>query len=345
MAVDRRTAAPVRWRSFLVEEPPALQPEPVPVLVSVHALPHVWLRELAQVRPLPDFDRWLPANTKDVLGGGGRWLVLERITWSEDESIPYLERRVSLGVHRYSFATGALDRAGFDPLHGGFNRLHLAGSPDGTQVLIAQHWLAGAPDRPKTDEDARMTLSLAGFDGSPPRELLTMGGGATGNGDDQALQWSPDGTRIAASVSLDQGPGQRSRWVVLVLDASTGREVARHDGALLCGSVSWSPDSERLLVQDETETTWVLDTATGTREAIPFLPGRRPGVWVNGSLRPLGFADPDHLMVATQRGATMTLSAVHLTTSASRPLVRWAGSLDMYPRLATMPAGYWDLDG
>lgn len=222
-------------------------------------------------------------------------------------------------------------------------------------MLIAQGWTqrepgdTSTPGQPPPLLSSRLTLSLAGFAGMPPREVCTVTGYASDDADDLAAQWSPDGSKIAVSTGLyhqaerEGEVGARSR--LMILDARTGAQVGHLDDVRLAGSASWSPDSSRLLVSDPMRVLWTYDLDAERRVVLPVLQGARPGSWVNGSQRLLGFADDQRLLVAVQRRGTMTISAVHLRTGDTEGLIRWTGGLDMYPVLAQMPPGYWDQNG
>jgi dipeptidyl aminopeptidase/acylaminoacyl peptidase len=135
----------------------------------------------------------------------------------------------------------------------------------------------------------------------------------------QSLQWSPDGTRIALAVTLF---GSREdlpifRPTLLILDVATGREIFRFEGVHVVGSASWSPDGNRILVADSDDVVRILDLTTQELSPVPFLPGPRKEAWERGAQRTLGFAAADRLLVATQRGKTMTISTVATATGAA----------------------------
>ena len=279
-----------------------------------------------------------------MLAVGGRALVFAREIHDEDESIEFLHRRRCLGIYRYSFETGTIDRADYDLVHPRWESgLAFAGSPDGERVAIVEGWQPGAPGFENLGA-VRLTLLVTGFTPGTRRVLLELNAGGSGSADDVSLQWSPDGTRIALAVTLF---GSREdlpifRPTLLILDVATGREIFRFEGVHVVGSASWSPDGNRILVADSDDVVRILDLTTQELSPVPFLPGPRKDVWERGAQRTLGFAAADRLLVATQRGKTMTISTVATATGAAEPLIRWTGAEFMYPVLAQMPAGYWD---
>jgi hypothetical protein len=86
----------------------------------------------------------------------------------------------------------------------------------------------------------------------------------------------------------------------------------------------------------------IRDLGADTRHEIPALLDRRPDPSTRGPGHLLGFAADHDLLVATQRGRTMTISAMDPTSGDRRALTRWTGTDDMYPVLTAMPPGYWD---
>lgn len=346
----RRRTAP-RWPVTLGVTPLCAQEEPVALVVKVNSDPHAWDRQQGQIRSLPDVERRMPPSVRDRPVAGGRHLLMVREGWNPDETVDYNQRRTGLGIYRYCVATGALERAGFDPPPGPMHSTYFTASPDGEQMLTAQGWTHRepghelAPGQPSPRHLSRLTLWMVDFAGTPPRELLTVSGYAREDADDLAVQWSPDGTAIAVSLALYQGPEVPARSQLLILDAHTGQETSRIDGVGLAGSASWSPDCQHLLVIDDKRVLWICDLRTGQQHLVPTLPGNRPGSWVDSSKRALGILDDRRLLIAVLRQATMTISTLDRDTGETVPLVRWAGAPDMYPVLAQMPPTYWDQTG
>lgn len=140
----RRGSAP-RWPADLVEIPLQPQDEPVALVITVDDEAHAWDRAHGQVRPLPDLDRQVPPSAREVLAPGGRHVFFVREGWNPDETVPYLERRTALGIYRYTFATGEVQRATFEPPPGAMQSTRFGGSPDGTRLLVTQGWTAREP--------------------------------------------------------------------------------------------------------------------------------------------------------------------------------------------------------
>ena len=140
-----------------------------------------------------------------------------------------------------------MDRADYEPRPGWQNTHTFGGSPDGEHILVAQSWVETPPGQRTAFGDVRVTVSLVGFSGTPAQELFTLVGGVGTYTDNLEIQWSPDGTQIALGASAWMGLENPLNYSILVLDATTGQEVTRIEGAGLAGSASWSPDGTRLL--------------------------------------------------------------------------------------------------
>lgn len=310
------------------------------MLLPLDYTTHALVRDDCQLRPLPDLRRDM-APSRDVLAAGGRMMVFDRGTLLDDESLELMHRRASLGLYRLRFSDLSMERATYEPRPGWQNGHTFGASRDGQRLLVSQSWVDTPHGRNTKRGDGRATVSLVGFSGTPARELFTIVGSTEHGADDLAIQWSPDSTQIAIAVLIPTGPRTMPPDTILILDASTGREVSRVTGACLAGSASWHPDGSQLLVRDLDERLWIHDLGTDTRRAIPALPGRRPDPSTRGPARLLGYANDHELLVATQRGRTMTVSAIDPDTGEGRGLVRWTGIDDTYPVLTPMPAGYW----
>jgi hypothetical protein len=340
---DTRTA--VVQRSTLVQEPLGPQPGPVPLLTNWDTwLPvYAWVPGASQFQPLPGLDG-TTVEASTTLNAGGTAALFTRATFHDphDESVPLTHRKRNLGVYRLTFATGVIDRVDFEPRLGWLNGLHSAGSSERLGVAILETWFDTPPERKATKDDARLTLSLSGVTGAPPRELLTLPGSTPQAADALVVEWSPDATKIAfGMISADVPPGT-SPYVLIIVDAVSGREVSRIGGMTIAGSASWSPDGTRLLVRDMKSIVWIHDLSTDQNHPIPYLPGPRPDSAKKGVPRLLGFADNHRIMVAVQRGRTMTVSSADPDTGEGHALIRWTGGDYMYPVLASMPPGYWD---
>jgi hypothetical protein len=180
-------------------------------------------------------------------------------------------------------------------------------------------------------------LTLTGFGNTVPREVLRVRGSLITSADDLVVQWSPDGTSVAASFWYYPTSGPEGLAQVVLLDAESGAPLGAEDG-FLTGSLSFSADSRRLLMSTH-ESVLVHDLDGGGARPISFVPPLeppRPGV-----PRLLGFADDTRLIVAVQRGRTMTVGTTDVDGVDWRPTVRWTGEHDMYPVFAAMPTAFW----
>src|SRR5450756_1329799 len=149
------------------------------------------------LKPLGYESARLDPIVRDMLALGSRALVFARGIYDEDGSIEFLLRRRCLGIYRYSFETGTIDRADYDLVHPRWESgLAFAGSPDGERVAIVEGWQPGAPGFENLGA-VRLTLLVTGFTPGTRRVLLELNAGGSGSADDVSRQWSPDGTRIA----------------------------------------------------------------------------------------------------------------------------------------------------
>lgn len=293
-----------------------------------------------RLHPLPGAQRLNTSSAREVLAGQGRVMLFERVDRLEDESLPWLQRRTSAGLFRMDLSNLTVDRAGYEPRPGFQTSLAFAGSPDGQRAVVAEAWAEAPPGVQPSYTHLRITMTLVGFDGGPARELLTFAGGLSGDGWDQSLQWSPDGSLIAfTAYSIGT-----YKLTVTILDTRDGQEAYRLDDTRLVGSTSWSPDSTRLLVGGADDVPAIHDISSGERTPLIFHPGPRPDSSVRGVPRMFGFADDHRLLVGTQRGTTVTVSAVPPDVPERERLLRWTGGEHneyVYPTFAQLPAGSW----
>jgi Tol biopolymer transport system component len=120
-------------------------------------------------------------------------------------------------------------------------------------------------------------IAIANADGSNPRDILspaTAGLAFTGLGN---LQWSPDGTRLAVTVT-QSADGSDTRVYVLNADGTGFRRVTtleRPDSSIGENNSQWSPDGRSIAMQvwfndlqPPTQPITVADVATGATRAV-----------------------------------------------------------------------------
>jgi dipeptidyl aminopeptidase/acylaminoacyl peptidase len=107
-------------------------------------------------------------------------------------------------------------------------------SPDGTAVAAVVTRIDAAANR------YRSAVWLAPADGSAAARPLT-----DGKGSDQALAWSPDGTHIALTRSLQQTPPVHRIHVLPVNGPGELRTLA--EGPEAFGQLEWSPDGTQIV--------------------------------------------------------------------------------------------------
>lgn len=299
---------------------------------------YVWLKDTKSMVPLTGVAQ-VGRMTPHMLSAGGEVLIFERYLDRNDPSRSYLERLRSEGVFRLRFSTGAIERASFEP-HDNYRSTHeYSVAPGGDQVAIAEN-------RPSVAEGQgrrfpSVTLLVASFDSGTPRELDSHVGYSTSFPDTSAVQWSPDGRLIAFASFRIRVPTSPPRLSLTVFDAQTGTPLLERTGLRCVGSAGWSPDSGHLLVATEDEVMQVLDVTTGDLRHLPYFPGSNLMVAFEVSVRILGFLDSTTVMTMRQRGRQMILTAVNVETGEEEVLITCPDAPEAMPRIAQMPAEYW----
>ncbi len=351
-----------RWHTTRTDEP--LWPSEAPlamVVMSTEDWPNVlrgWHLGSPVIARGFDLER-LIAGSRDVLTPGGRAALYSReVEFPPDEAHPQ-PFWDSVGIYRVDVSTGKNERAGFDPRPAPdiIGDLAFGGSPDASSVVIAENWSLPRPPAPnlsglsgrelaiargefaiRLDADMRTTISLATFDGAPAREVATLNAKfASMPTDGTPIQWSPNGRLVAIEFLVPRGtrPWSQEAWV---FDTSTWAVVARYENAGLAGSACWGPDSDRLLLEHNVNTTWVQHLE-GTRQPITVLPSA--GGEMMRPTRPLGMADNDHLITLRLAEDRATIMRTSIADGTHEGIVTWEGGYGTYPVLAQMPPETW----
>lgn len=279
------------------------------------------------------------ATTRPVLTGAGEFALCERVSWNPTEP-PDRKFRWE-GIVRVAVGSGETIRVHYERnpeniLH----TLRFGGSPDGSRVAIIQPEVTVAANQTPQPSDHWFRLILADLTGTAAREVAQVQGSPYETDDTIAVQWSPDGTSIAASLvrfSEDRYPTLQ----VALVTAGGDPPLRMVHGYALSGSRSWSEDGERLLVEDMERNLWLLQLSTGAVVPVPLVRDTAKHVTSNGWPRVIGFADEDHLLVARRRGKTMVLSRYALTTGDDTPVLRWTAPEASYPVLPPGSTDFW----
>ncbi len=101
-------------------------------------------------------------------------------------------------------------------------------SPDGKQIVYVRNFMDVMHDR------TRSNLWIVDVDGKRHRPLTT------GSRNDGSPRWSPDGTRLLYTSSVD---GSSQLWLRFMDDGTTARLTQLTQGP---GSLTWSPDGSRI---------------------------------------------------------------------------------------------------
>ncbi|WP_421733100.1 TolB family protein [Cellulomonas sp.] len=282
-----------------------------------------------------------------ILCAGGHAVLVELARCMADDGGRFVEV-VDRGVARVDLRTGAVARVELEPLpFSSLVRTAFAGSPDGASVAMlgprVRPPARGSATPPRGGETRPTELSVARFDGTTPRrfdvyEDLVL---SEWNPDDVGVQWSPDGTRIACAVSWNEGPAQgpaRFRRETVIYTAADGAEVQRIPGNL-CGSASWSADSNYLLVDHDLDDTWIHDLTRDTCRPVLVLPPS--GTRDMRPVRALGLADDDYLVTARHRGERMTIALTRVDDGATTAILSWNELEARYPKIASLPCRTW----
>lgn len=274
----------------------------------------------------------------NVLGHGGTSLAFEDFDPRPTPVDPWGEF-ASIGPHVLDLTDGRARGLQVPPLEGFPARIEFAVGPDG-RVAVADNVLWAPEGRTPTGRDGLLSVRIATPGTAQSREVFRRQAGLWAAPFDRPLQWSPDGSRIALSITdLSGDPMRPIPTQVLLLDAATGEVGRALEDVTIAGSASWTPDSSRLLVVDGEERVMLADTDTGAL-LHPSRPLQRgPGGRRRWDV--VGAAGNNHLLVFHQRGRTGRLAALDLTDGEEREIVSWRGDLDMYVTAAQMPEGYW----
>lgn len=248
-------------------------------------------------------------------------------------------KQVRHTVHTWSFIDGQITQIFETDRPRTSGTLVAAGSPDGHRLAILEIW--HEPSIPRGPESANVTLWTRLGTGTWD-DALTVHGTPAPNADGPFLQWSPDSGRVA--VNLLHLPSGAPRWISSVhLVDPAGAEPNRHfEDCQMIGSLSWSPDGQRLLVTDPKGALSDLHLTTGLIAPTACLPHTLL-THVNEARRPLGYANDTQLIVARQRGKHLTIALVNRDTADESPRLTIGPGTNIYPVLADTPDHFWTL--
>ena len=126
-----------------------------------------------------------------------------------------------------------------------------------------------------------------------------------------------------------------------LVNAESGQVVTRLPGYELCGSASWSPSGNRLLLRADTTCVCTYDLHTDDVEPVALMSGRQQQPWAAGAWRPLGLADEHRLLIARRQGTVATVCTGDLAGGPLEPVFSWPDRMDLAPILGQMPADHW----
>ena len=323
-----------------------------------------------EIAPVDAWERPIHPGS-DFISPGGRSIVTE--LWSRPSpDLPREHRAPTFqGIFRTDLSTGESQLANYT-IKGGFKRpkLGFGLSPNSHRVLIMEAWLfTGVPIEPSHEAplrspqpqvsahprlpntEPRWTLSVCAFDDSPPQEVMTFSDlpRARSYSGDQPLdavwscvQWSPDGSLVAAWMPIDVG-GFREGGI-RVFDTTSWTEVAQFPSAYLAGTASWGPKSDRLLFEryrsDTNEREVWIQHLDGSREEVAAIPKpNREGI---SKVRPLGLADNNRLVTVRTTKTKATIALTSATTGEHQDVLTWPEHIDARPVIAQLPIEAWE---
>lgn len=281
-----------------------------------------WGLSTRNLRPLPELKR-ATVQAREVLASSGEAFIAALEAEASDQAL----------IAVVSFESGeVLTTPVALPVQVG-HKLSCALSPRLDQVVVAHSYALPRTEHEEVGyESARVDLVLATAVGpAPVTKLATFNGFLYEEADDVPVQWSPAQQQVACSVAVWRGTRTGFQPVLSIFDVVSSQVIATWDGLSLVGSASWRPDGNALLVREFPRSpVFIMDVKTGHRTLITGVSGTA-NVSSRGLPRPLGFADAARLLIATQRGQTMTLSALDSGSGQVEALVRFKGGVDMYP--------------
>lgn len=146
-------------------------------------------------------------------------------------------------------------------------------------------------------------------------------------GSASVLRWSPAGARLAAAIAptslVDQSYTSRK---VHVLDADTGKVLARIDNPGKLGEVAWSPDGSSLALISATDPN---DPAEGRLMAVPAAGGALRDLLPDymGHVRAIAWQDADTVMFLGDEGVWTTFGEVRRDGSARKTHIPAGGPI------------------
>ncbi|HEX3462448.1 MAG TPA: S9 family peptidase [Candidatus Elarobacter sp.] len=217
-------------------------------------------------------------------------------------------------------------------------------SPDGTRIAFLY-----SPGAPKVPSPLNPSTPDAGVVGSKIYEqrlaVIPAGGVAAASGSPSAairllgpadlnvyeFDWSPDGTRFAATAA--HGNGDANWWIaqLYTIDAASGAAKAIHKPELQIASPRWSGDGKSIayiggIMSDEAITggdVYVVPASGGA--AVDVTPGLKASVttiaW-NGS--------PNRILATELAGDRMLIASVDVAAKTQRQL--WSGQETIYAK-------------
>jgi hypothetical protein len=288
-----------------------------------------WGYRTRELRPLPDLRR-ASVQSRDVLTQSGEGLIFTAETPGRVDS---------LQVRLLVFATGEVTAATLELPCSVRSEISYTLSPSMDQMVVAHGYSMASSASSPSYESARVELVI-GTVGGQNRASVPMGtfsGVLFGEADDVTVQWAPSRSWVACAIAVWRGGEVGFQPVVSIFDVASARAVQTWEALSLVGSASWNPDGTTLLVRDyPSGAVSILNVETGAKTRVPEVSGDASTTTRRG-LRPLGFADSDRLLIAKQRGSTMTLSALRWLHRSVEPIVRFSGGADMYPIIKSCP--------
>ncbi len=201
-------------------------------------------------------------------------------------------------------------------------------SPDGKRVAFLA--LEPLPEKLEKQRKKGFNQQVYEEDWRPTRIYTTRIGGEptllSGEGSASQLHWSPDGQHLAVALAPDPGvDADLMLRRVHILDANSGKVVAKVENPGKLGQVEWSPDGKRLALISGAD---LNDPADGRLMIVPATGGKPVDILPNleAHVQRVAWISPTRLRVLIANGLESDIWEVDADGTDRRDL-GWTGAV------------------